>query len=249
MLSTPELSDKGDRPYRRLPARSAAAICGSRTATSCRWPTRFGTPTLRHIESATARELPDAPNGIRAVLDADPSSSCRRSRRTTCSRCAKLLNEEGVGCDVFGANELRRALRAGVPADAHLRQRLGEESELLRAAVLGGRQHHARQCAGAGIDLLSITTELDKTARMRLRMRPDHAPLTEGSDFFPGMAIRDAAQLYKPGIEPSAARAIGRRALSHGRIELTGLMTHLGRHSADPAVWAEDGGGLRGDGG
>jgi diaminopimelate decarboxylase len=70
-------------------------------------------------------------------------------------------------------------------------------------------------------------------------VRPDHDALTEGSDFFPGMPIRDAAQLYKPGIEPGAAREIGRVALAHRGIELTGLMTHLGRHSADPAVWAK----------
>jgi diaminopimelate decarboxylase len=53
------------------------------------------------------------------------------------------------------------------------------------------------------------------------------------------MAIRDAAQLYKPGIEPRAARTLGRRALSEASVELTGVMTHLGRHSAEPAVWAK----------
>jgi diaminopimelate decarboxylase len=66
----------------------------------------------------------------------------------------------------------------------------------------------------------------------------------ESSDFFPGMAIRDAAQLYKPGIEPTAALSMGRRALSTGGVELTGLMTHLGRHSADPVVWAKMAGGF-----
>src|SRR5262249_40496867 len=76
-------------------------------------------------------------------------------------------------------------------------------------------------------------------ARIRLRIRPDYAGLTEPSDFFPGTMIRDAAQLYKPGIEPTAADTIGRRALSASRVELTGLMTHLGRPSAEAAVWAQ----------
>jgi diaminopimelate decarboxylase len=76
-------------------------------------------------------------------------------------------------------------------------------------------------------------------ARIRLRVRPDHESLTERSDFFPDMAIRDAAQLYKPGIEPSAAQAIGLRALAEKNVDLSGLMTHLGRHSADPTVWAK----------
>jgi diaminopimelate decarboxylase len=149
----------------------------------------------------------------------------------------ELLNEEGVGCDVFGSNELETALRAGVTPDRISVNGSAKSAHLLRAAVLAGAsitldsEHELES-------LFAITTELEKTARIRLRIRPDHAGLTQRSDFFPDMAIRDAAQLYKPGIEPVAARAIGRRALSHPRIELTGLMTHLGRHSADPAVWA-----------
>jgi diaminopimelate decarboxylase len=71
-----------------------------------------------------------------------------------------------------------------------------------------------------------------------MRLRPDHEHLTQQSDFFPDLTVRDAAQLYKPGIEPTAAAAIGRRALDHPAVELTGLMTHLGRHSADLAVWS-----------
>ena len=31
---------------------------------------------------------------------------------------------------------------------------------------------------------------------------------------------------------------LGRRVFEHPNTQLTGLMTHLGRHSADPAVWA-----------
>lgn len=150
----------------------------------------------------------------------------------------RLLNEEGVGCDVFGRNELYAALRAGVPADRISVNGSAKSRELLRSAVSAGT--NITLDSEQELDsVLSITTELGKTARIRLRIRPDHPALTEASDFFPGMAIRDAAQLYKPGIEPTAARAIGRRALSHGGVELTGLMTHLGRHSADPAVWAK----------
>jgi diaminopimelate decarboxylase len=149
-----------------------------------------------------------------------------------------LLNALGAGCDVFGANELQTALRAGVPA-AHISVNGSAKSAaVLRAAVVAGATltlDSAREMD----DLCAITDETGLVARARLRVRPDYDRLTEHSDFFPDMAIRDAAQLYKPGIEPEAAREIGRRALSHGRIQLTGLMTHLGRHSADPIVWAK----------
>ena len=150
----------------------------------------------------------------------------------------ELLNDEGVGCDVFGGNELNAALRAGVPAARISVNGSAKSAPLLRASVVAGA-NITLDSAYELESLLAIVTELGKTARIRLRIRPDHATLTERSDFFPDMAIRDAAQLYKPGIEPTTARALGRRALSHDRIELTGLMTHLGRHSADPGVWAK----------
>ncbi len=150
----------------------------------------------------------------------------------------ELLNAEGVGCDVFGGNELATALRAAVPASRISVNGSAKSSELLRAAVIAGATL-TLDSAQELESLHAIAAELDATARVRLRIRPDHASLTERSDFFPDMAIRDAAQLYKPGIEPEAAREIGRRALGDGRIQLTGLMTHLGRHSAAPAVWAK----------
>jgi diaminopimelate decarboxylase len=89
------------------------------------------------------------------------------------------------------------------------------------------------------LDLVIAAAERQrKSADVRLRVRPDYRDLTTASDFFPAMTIRDAANIYKPGIEVSEAVRIGRRVIEHPRTRLTGLMTHLGRHSADPAVWA-----------
>jgi diaminopimelate decarboxylase len=192
---------------------------------------------------------------VYVMSEAQLRANCRALRRAferhwTCGRVEllpslkanyvvavrQLLNEEDVGCDVFGSNELHTALRAGVPGNRISVNGSAKGGDLLRAAVLAGAkitldsEHELNS-------LLAIATELDRRARIRLRIRPDHAALTEPSDFFPDLAIRDAAQLYKPGIEAVAARAVGRRALAHGGVELTGLMTHLGRHSADPAVW------------
>ncbi len=155
----------------------------------------------------------------------------------------KLLNDEGAGCDVFGANELRTALRAGVPASRISVNGSAKSPELLRAAVSAGATL-TLDSAQELDDLCAITSEMGARARVRLRVRPDHDALTEDSDFFPGMAIRDAAQLYKPGIEPGAARELGRRALSHRGIELTGLMTHSGAAQCRSGGVGEDGGGV-----
>ena len=195
---------------------------------------RFGTPlyviseaqlraNCRAIREAFARHWPGENVELLPSLKANYVLAVRR-----------LLNEEDVGCDVFGENELETALRAGVPAWRISVNGSAKDPGLLRAAARVG-----------AVITLDSARELDmllafrSPARVRLRVRPDYGTLTERSDFFPDLAIGDAAQLYKPGIEPGAARAIGLRALSEKHLELSGLMTHLGRHSADPEVWAK----------
>ena len=150
----------------------------------------------------------------------------------------QCLNTEGFGCDVFGRHELEAALRAGVPGERISVNGSAKDRELITAAIADGAS--ITLDSERELDLaIEAAQGLERRARVRLRLRPDHERLVEPSDFFPGMTIRDAAQLYKPGIEPSAALAIGRRALAHRAVELTGLMTHLGRHSAAPRVWSE----------
>jgi diaminopimelate decarboxylase len=150
----------------------------------------------------------------------------------------RILNEEGLGCDVFGSHELRTALKAGVPGARISVNGSSKNMDVITAAIEAGA--YLTLDSEQEVEFAMAAAErLGRRARVRLRLRPDHDRLTQASDFFPDMTIRDAAQIYKPGIEPKAAIAIGRRALAHPAIELTGLMTHLGRHSADPAVWSE----------
>jgi diaminopimelate decarboxylase len=149
----------------------------------------------------------------------------------------QILNDEGVGCDVFGHGELQAALWAGVPGGNISVNGSSKSAPLIYLAVSVG----ARITLDSELELDLVIDAADrqkKSASVRLRVRPDYVELTGPSDFFPEMTIRDAANIYKPGIEIGAALELGRRAIAHPRLELTGLMTHLGRHSADPAVWA-----------
>lgn len=199
---------------------------------------RFGTPlyvlssaqlrsNARRLGAAFARHWPHARVELLPALKANVVLAIWR-----------LLAEEGVGCDVFGAHELEAALRAGVRGERVSVNGSVKDLEVLIAGVRAGAAltlDSARE-----LDLAVAAAErVGRRARVRLRLRPDHERLEQRSDFFPELSIRDAAQLYKPGIEPSEALALGRRALAHPALELTGLMTHLGRHSADPSVWAD----------
>jgi diaminopimelate decarboxylase len=149
----------------------------------------------------------------------------------------QILNDEGAGCDVFGHGELQAALWSGVPGDKISVNGSAKSARLIELAVSVGA--HITLDSEQELDLVIAAAELQrKSADVRLRVRPDYVDLTGASDFFPTMSIRDAANIYKPGIEVNAAVRVGRRVLQHPSTRLTGLMTHLGRHSADPAVWA-----------
>ncbi|MGO8854550.1 MAG: diaminopimelate decarboxylase family protein [Steroidobacteraceae bacterium] len=149
----------------------------------------------------------------------------------------QILNAEGLGCDVFGHGELQAALWSGVPSDKISVNGSAKSAPLIELAVSVGAR--ITLDSERELDLVIAAAERQqKSANVRLRVRPDYLDLTVASDFFPTMTIRDAANIYKPGIEVSAAVRVGRRVLHHPNTQLTGLMTHLGRHSADPAVWA-----------
>src|ERR1700728_167607 len=77
----------------------------------------------------------------------------------------RLLNDEGVGCDVFGANELRAALRADVPASRISVNGSAKSPELLRAAVSAGATL-TLDSAQELDDLCAITSEMGTTARV-----------------------------------------------------------------------------------
>jgi diaminopimelate decarboxylase len=149
----------------------------------------------------------------------------------------QILNDEGLGCDVFGHGELQAALRSGVPSAGISVNGSAKSASLIELAVSVG----ARITLDSEQELNFVIAAVEhqrRSADVRLRVRPDYVELTRASDFFPSMSIREAANIYKPGIEIDEAIRLGRRAIEHPRLRLTGLMTHLGRHSADPEVWA-----------
>jgi len=150
----------------------------------------------------------------------------------------RVLVTEGAGCDTFGHGELSAALRAGTPAASVSLNGSAKDAGLIELAIKAGVS--ITLDSEREFDLVAAAADrVGQRARIRLRLRPEYPDLLEPSDFLPTLSIRDAAQLYKPGIEPALAREIGQRALRIPALELTGLMAHLGRHSTSPDAWAK----------
>jgi diaminopimelate decarboxylase len=198
---------------------------------------RFGTPVyvvsepqlrrnLRSIRAAFASAWPHGEVRLLPSLKANLSLALRR-----------VLTVEGAGCDTFGPGELHAALVAGVPPRLISVNGSSKDAVLVDRAVAAG----ARVTLDSAREL-DLAVEAARRhgvrAPVRLRLRPDYTGLEAESDFSPGLGVRIAAHRYKPGIPTEQAITVGAQALQAPELELTGLMAHLGRHSADPAVWS-----------
>jgi len=148
-----------------------------------------------------------------------------------------VLNAEGLGADTFGPGELHAALTAGTTPEMISVNGSVKDAELVRRAVAAGAR--VTLDSPGELDLVAAAARATgRTARVRLRLRPDYDGLTQPSQLDPGRSVRDSAQRYKPGIALEDAAAVGRSALAAEGVELVGVMAHLGRHSTDPAVWS-----------
>jgi diaminopimelate decarboxylase len=198
---------------------------------------RYGTPLYVVSETQLRANCRELRSSFERYWRAGPVELLPSLKANFTMALRQILNEEGAGCDVFGHGELQAALWCGVPGDRISVNGSAKSAKLIELAVTVGAR--ITLDSEQELDLVIAATERQrKTANVRLRVRPDYLELTGASDFFPTMTVREAANLYKPGIEVGAAVGIGRRVLDHPNTHLTGLMTHLGRHSADPAVWA-----------
>jgi diaminopimelate decarboxylase len=198
---------------------------------------RFGTPlyviseeqlrrNARRISAAFTAGWPDGPVSLLPSLKANLSLALRA-----------VLNSEGLGADTFGPGELHAALTAGTTPELISVNGSVKDAELVRRAVAAGAR--VTLDSPGELDLVcEAARATGRTARVRLRLRPDYAGLSQPSQLDPGRSVRDSAQRYKPGIALEDAAAVGRGALEAEGVELAGVMAHLGRHSTDPAVWA-----------
>ena len=197
---------------------------------------RFGTPVYvisedqlrrnaRRIAAAFAANWPEGEVGLLPSLKANLSLALRR-----------ILNSEGLGCDTFGPGELHAALASGIDSPRISVNGSVKDAALVRRAVEAGAR--VTLDSPAELDLVAAAAHATgRTARIRLRLRPDYDGLDMPSDFDPSVTVRAGAHRYKPGIPLEQAGEVARRALATPGVELIGLMAHLGRHSADPEVW------------
>ena len=148
-----------------------------------------------------------------------------------------ILSQEGLGCDSFGAGELHAALQGGVPPDQISVNGSVKDEDLITAAVRAGAR--ITLDSAAELDLVrKAARALGRRASVRVRVRPDFSALTQPTDWYEEeTSIAEAARLYKAGIPTDDVLEVGHRVRSMPEVDLTGVHTHIGRHTNGTAQW------------
>src|SRR3954454_8608773 len=191
---------------------------------------RFGTPlyvtseaalraNVRSWRTALHHAWPHGPTRVLVSLKANPTIALRR-----------ILDDEGAGCDVFGAYELEIALDAGTPAELiSVNGSTKPEALIVRAITAGTRLtvDSVEELAAAA----AAARRRGRTAHVRLRLRPDLTDVETASEFTERDPLGEVADAYKPGIPIAALREALARLDLEG-IDLAGVHAHLGRHTS-----------------
>jgi diaminopimelate decarboxylase len=201
---------------------------------------RFGSPLFVLSENQIRR---NARRFQKAFQDGWPDGPVRvlpAAKANWILAVQRILADEGCGCDIYSPGELTVALNAGfdpqlisvngVPKDAdHVYRSVREGVRITIDSV-------------EEVDLIAqAATDLDRVARVRLRLKPAISGFIEHSDFVAeGLVPTDvAAMVYKGGLAFDDVVAIGRRILQMEKVELVGIHEHHGRHHRSTRYWEE----------
>jgi diaminopimelate decarboxylase len=143
----------------------------------------------------------------------------------------RVLHQAGAGADVVSLGEIRRALKAGVPANHIVFSGVGKTAPELQAGLAHGIGQINVESPAELAMLSGIAASMGVTARIVLRLNPDvdagtHAKITTGkADNKFGIAAADI-----PGLYAHAAHLPGIRPV--------GLALHIGSQISSPGPYA-----------
>jgi diaminopimelate decarboxylase len=197
---------------------------------------RFGTPVYVVSEDQLRRRARAFTRAFEAAWPHGPARVLPSIKANYALALRAVLSDEGLGCDAFGAGELEAALRAGTPPELVSLNGSSKDRALIERAVVAG----VRITADSVTELRlasEIAARLGRRAQVRVRIRPELSAEEPSDLFAEPVSVRDAVARYKPGIP--TAELLGEDAPALPGVEVTGVMMHIGRHGADPGLWAQ----------
>ncbi|HET6633257.1 MAG TPA: diaminopimelate decarboxylase [Rhodanobacteraceae bacterium] len=186
---------------------------------------RVGTPC--HVCSATA--IHQRIESLRAALHGLNARICYAVKANPSLAILQLMATAGVGADIVSEGELRRSLRAGIPASDVVFSGVGKSArEIADALAVGVARFNVE--SEDELHLLQRVAEARQvTASASVRINPDVDALTHAK-----IATGKSENKFGVGIDEARRWFAGSKRLSHVRLD--GLHVHIGSQmlSLDP---------------
>ncbi|WP_119461430.1 diaminopimelate decarboxylase [Rhodospirillaceae bacterium SYSU D60014] len=178
---------------------------------------QVGTPFYCYSSAA----LTAAYQAFAAAFSGQPATICYALKANSNQAVIRTLTALGAGADVVSEGELRRALRAGVPASKIVFAGVGKTAAEMAAGLDAGILQFNVESMPELRTLSAVAAARGRNASVSLRINPDvdantHAKISTGK------------AENKFGIEFGAARAAFAEAAALPGIEPAGIALHIG---------------------
>lgn len=142
---------------------------------------------------------------------------------------ARLMVENGSGCDVTSAGELYRALKAGCPGHKIVFAGAGKTDAEMKYALESGILFFNVESEGELVALADVARSMNKIAQVALRVNPDLPPKTH-------VKTDTSVKGVKFGLDIDTVLEFSQNFVGHPHVKVVGLHMHLGSPilSAEP---------------
>jgi diaminopimelate decarboxylase len=176
---------------------------------------RMGTP-LQAYSASAIRERIDA---LQTALRGIDALICYAAKANTNIAILQLMAEAGLGADIVSSGEMRRSLRAGIPAQRIVFSGVGKSADEIVEALSAGIARFNVESEDELHLLQRLAAERNVIAHASVRINPDVDALTHAK-------ISTGKSENKFGVSIDEARQWFNVRLTHVRLD--GLHVHIG---------------------
>ncbi|NLF12470.1 MAG: hypothetical protein GX597_11845 [Anaerolineaceae bacterium] len=200
----------------------------------------FGSPLFLLSEDQIRRNVRRFQAGFQAGWPDGPVKILPAAKANWIPAAQCILASEGCGCDVYSSGELSVALQAGFPRELISVNGVPKDRDHIYRSVAEGVRLTIDSVEELDV-IHAAATDLGRTIRVRLRLKPAISGFVQHSDFSAeGLVPTDvAAMVYKGGLAFEDVVALGRRIQEMENVELVGIHEHHGRHHPSTRYWDE----------
>jgi diaminopimelate decarboxylase len=178
---------------------------------------REGTPLYVYSSAAIHGRL----QGLQSALHGMDALVCYAVKANSNQAILQLMADAGAGADIVSGGELRRCLRAGIPADRIVFSGVGKRADEIEQALDAGVARFNVE-SRAELELIQqIAAACGEVARASVRINPDVDALTHAK-------ISTGKSENKFGVSIAEARSWFATSGERPAVRLDGLHMHIG---------------------